>query len=160
MCSALFKGINTPFSIKANGYSSEGDFSLVCVCNGRFYGGGFNPSRSALPNDGDLEMLVATHVNIFTAAKVIGRYADGRANELPELVTILHGKKIEITSPEDMAINIDGELLISKTASIRLIPGGVNFLIPKGMKFFQKQTENGKFQITTFRSFCFTGMKL
>ena len=140
----LLKGINTPLSIKANGYANEGDFSLVCVCNGRYYGGGFNPSVNAMPNDGDLEMLVATHVNIFTAAKVIGKYATGRAAELPELVTILHGKKIEITSPEDMAINIDGELMISKTAAIHLVPGGVNFLVPKGMKFFQNSAENAK----------------
>ena len=38
-------------------YTAEGEHALR-ACNGRFYGGGFNPSLTAWPDDGILTSMV------------------------------------------------------------------------------------------------------
>ena len=53
------KGLNQRLTVTLDSGAYSGMFALVCVCNGRFYGGGFNPSRTALPDDGLLDILVA-----------------------------------------------------------------------------------------------------
>ena len=50
----VFKGIASPMRVRSGDFSAEGKHSLVCACNGRYYGGGFHPSRNARPDDGEL----------------------------------------------------------------------------------------------------------
>ncbi len=38
----LFKGIAQPLTVRGCGMEYSGGTSLICACNGRFYGGGFN----------------------------------------------------------------------------------------------------------------------
>ena len=92
----MFKGIACPMRISSGDYAGDGEFSLVCVCNGRFYGGGFNPSLDARPDDGMLDIFIVRKVNIFQFATLIGKYASGHAAELTDLVTHLQGREITI----------------------------------------------------------------
>ena len=46
------------------------------------------------------------------------------------------GERIEITGDAPMAVNVDGELIFGKTVTMQLVPGGVNFIVPKDMRFF------------------------
>lgn len=46
------KGITTTMTARAEGLTCGPELNLVCVCNGRFYGGGFNPTNDARPDDG------------------------------------------------------------------------------------------------------------
>lgn len=43
----LFKGIGSHWTVELDGETIEDDFSLVSVCNGRYYGGGFMPVAEA-----------------------------------------------------------------------------------------------------------------
>ncbi|MFQ7452458.1 MAG: hypothetical protein ACLRNQ_14870 [Flavonifractor plautii] len=40
------------------GASAGEAFTLICACNGRYYGGGFNPCPDAVPDDGLLDFVV------------------------------------------------------------------------------------------------------
>ena len=132
----IFKGISCPMRISAGDYHADGEFSLVCVCNGRFYGGGFNPSPDARPDDGELDMYIVKKVSLLQLASVIGKYSSGHAAELTQYVTHLHGTEITIEFDEDNVINLDGEAVYTKKAVMRLIPGSVRMIVPRGMKFF------------------------
>ena len=48
----MFKGIATPMKIRCGDFTVDGKTSLACACNGRYYGGGFNPCPTARPDDG------------------------------------------------------------------------------------------------------------
>lgn len=48
----VFQGISRNMRVRCGDFSSAGGHTLVCACNGRFYGGGFNPSLDARPDDG------------------------------------------------------------------------------------------------------------
>lgn len=134
----MFKGISRKMLVKCGSFTQEGEHSLICVCNGRFYGGGFNPSLKARPDDGDLDFYIVKKVNLFTFAALIGKYAAGKADELPKYVTHLHGTEISITFEEDNVINIDGEAMFAKNVTMRLVPQALNLVVPVGMIFFDE----------------------
>ena len=135
----MFKGIASPMRITSGDFSGDGEYSLVCVCNGRFYGGGFNPSPDARPDDGVLDIFIVKKVNIIQFASLIGKYASGHASELTKLVTHLQGQEITIDFGEENVINLDGEAYYTKRAVMRLLPGAVNLIVPRGMSFFDKE---------------------
>jgi len=132
----LFKGINRAMQVKSGDFEARGQHALVCACNGRFYGGGFNPSVSARPDDGELDIYVVKGLKLWEVPLLIGKYAAGRVDELPNYAVHLKGTEVDIVFEEENVVNIDGEALYSDKVSIRLVPGAARLLVPKGMKFF------------------------
>ena len=59
---------------------------MICIANGRWYGGGFNPLPEAEPDDGLLDVLMVKAVSRLTVAQVIGKYKAGRHAELRDLM--------------------------------------------------------------------------
>lgn len=137
----VFKGMNRHMHILADGFEADGEFAMVCVCNGRFYGGGFNPSLYALPDDGILDIYIVKKVNLLHFATLIGKYAKGHADELTKYVTHLRTDNIEIIFDDENVINIDGEAIYSEDAKIKLIPGAMKLVVPRGMRFFSQSRE-------------------
>ena len=133
----MFKGIATPMEIRCEDVSVSGKHTLVCACNGRFYGGGFNPSRDARPDDGILDVFIAKKVNLVQFAALIGKYAKGDADQMPSLITHVRtsGELVIRCEKEDVA-QLDGEALRAKEFRIRMVPGALNLIVPEGMKFF------------------------
>ena len=121
----------------------SGGTSLICACNGRFYGGGFNPIPDSMPDNGKLEFLVVRDVSRLTFIRLVGKYAKGRYRELEQYITHLEGDHLEIDSENEIVVNIDGEALYGKHVNFDLIPGGVNFLVPANMAFFHPETAGG-----------------
>lgn len=132
----MFKGISRNMYIKCGDYYAEGGHTLICACNGRFYGGGFNPTLNARPDDGELDFIIVRRVSLLTFARLIGKYAAGRADEFPKYVTHLKGTQIEIGFDEEEVVNLDGEALFAKRVTMNLVPGAAKLIVPKGMKFF------------------------
>lgn len=135
----VFQGISRHMYIKCGDYYTEGPHALVCACNGRYYGGGFNPTLTARPDDGELDFFIVRKVSLITFAKLIGKYASGLADNYPEYITHLRGKEIEIGFDDENVINVDGEALYSKIARMKLVPNALKLIVPKGMKFFERK---------------------
>ena len=135
----MFKGIATPMEIRCEDVSVSGKHTLVCACNGRFYGGGFNPSRDARPDDGILDVFIAKKVNLVQFAALIGKYAKGDADQMPSLITHVRtsGELVIRCEKEDVA-QLDGEALRATEFHVRMVPGALNLIVPKGMRFFEK----------------------
>ena len=127
------KGVKQRLRITSDDFSQERDITLVCACNGCFYGGGFNPVPEALPDDGILEFLVIKGVSRFKVAKVVGKYAKGKYRELSDIITHIRGQNMEIEADKEFVVGIDGESFRAKKISFKLVPKGVNFLFPNGV---------------------------
>lgn len=136
LLSELCRGLNTKMEISCNGTTYAGKFALACVCNGRYYGGGFQPSADAMPDDGELDIYLVKGVGLLTAAACIGKYASGRSDEVPQHVIHLKGQRISIAFPEENVINIDGESILSRSADMKLERGALNLILPNGFTFF------------------------
>ena len=132
----IFKGITRKMKVKCDDFTAEGSHTLVCACNGRFYGGGFNPSLDARPDDGILDIYIVKAVNLLQLPFLIGKYAKGKADELHKFVTHMRTDNLEIELDEDGVIQTDGEALTGKKVSIRLVPKALKLIVPAGMKFF------------------------
>ena len=137
----VLRGITRQMRIRSGAFCAEGENTLVCACNGRFYGGGFNPSTTARPDDGILDVFIVKKVSLLTLARLIGKYAAGKADDYPEYITHLRTDRVEISFNEENVVNLDGEALFAKEVKMQLVPGAMKLVVPRGMRFFQEAAQ-------------------
>lgn len=131
----LCKGIHKPYEIELNGHVITGNQTLICICNGRWYGGSFNPVPDAQPDDGILDILIIKPVNLFQVAEAIGKYQKGQYADYPHLIRHLRTDRIVIRTMEDSVINLDGEALRSNEVTFRIADQKLRFFYPKGLHY-------------------------
>ena len=132
----LIKGISQHFVITLDdGTRLDDKFTLICACNGRWYGGGFNPVPDAEPDDGLLEVLVVKKVSILTASRVIGKYKAGQYRQLPELISHHRCKSLTIACDKPSVVNVDGEAVFTGEAKITTMPRALRFFYPRGLSY-------------------------
>jgi len=129
----IIKGVKQNVKITYDDVIHETPTTLICACNGRFYGGGFNPVPDAIPDDGIIDFLIVDGVSRLKIAQIVGKYADGKYKELRNFITHIRGTEMLIEGNSELTINIDGEIIKADKISFKLIPKGVKFLFPKGM---------------------------
>lgn len=134
----VFKGIATDMHITAPGFTGDRKFTLVCACNGRYYGGGFNPSRDARPDDGELDIYIVEKVNVIKVAQLIGKYASGRSDEVGRYIHHVRGRELTIELEREDVVNMDGEAMTASHIQMRLLPHALNLLVPDTLHFFEK----------------------
>ena len=137
----LFKGISEHYVVELNGEKMDGKFTFVCVCNGRFYGGGFNPVPEADPTDGLLDVLLVDKVSLLQVPAVIGKYKNGRYKELPRLVKHYKTREITVHCDKPVPVNLDGEERTAQTIHMSLAGEKIRFFYPKGLTFEAKLPE-------------------
>lgn len=129
----LFKGIGTHWTITLDDVTTEGDWSLVSVCNGRYYGGGFMPVAEARMDDGVLNTLVVREVNRRTFLKFVGPYSRGEYAKFPEYAHCSRPKVVHIHSEKpDIVTCLDGESVVNSDVTIKLHDKKLNFFGPEG----------------------------
>ena len=129
----VIRGIARHFVVEIDGERFDEDFTMISICNGRFYGGGFNPVPEADPSDGLLDVLLVKKVSRLQAATVVGKYKDGRYKELPHLVRHFRTSSLKILCDEPSSINLDGELLVAKEVEFSVSPHKIRFFYPKSL---------------------------
>jgi YegS/Rv2252/BmrU family lipid kinase len=135
----VVKGIAEHYVVEIDGEVIDGRKTMICVCNGRFYGGGFNPVPEADPADGLLDVLVVEEVSRMQVPGVVGKYKAGRYKELPHLVRHFRTKSITIHCDKETPINLDGELRLAKTATFSVAEEKLRFFYPKGLVWRLKE---------------------
>lgn len=121
----------------------SGPTAILCICNGRFYGGGFCPAPEAQPDDGVLDMLLAGDVSRRTFARCVRRYAAGRYRECGGIIQAWHGDRAVFSGPEELVVVVDGEVLRGKRFTVALSGKKVNFFYPPGISWRKSsQTAN------------------
>lgn len=132
----LFKGIGRPMTVKMGPIDWQNrQTAIVCICNGRHYGGGFMPVADAMPDDGVLDMLLIRDVNLITFARLVGKYAKGLYKQLPEYIQDYHGQRVMFSSQQEITAVVDGEVMKGKNFEVKLSDKKVNFFYPAGAKY-------------------------
>ena len=134
----LFKGISEHYVVELNGEVVDGKHTFVCVCNGRFYGGGFNPVPEADPTDGKLDVLLVKKVGLLQVPGIIGKYKNGQYKELPDLVTHHLTDRIVIRCDKPTPVNLDGETRIAQTVEMSVAKEKLRFFYPRGLTWQAK----------------------
>lgn len=129
----LFKGIASHWTVTLDDEVIEDDFSLVSVCNGRYYGGGFMPVAEARMDDGVLNTLVVKKVSRVTFARFVGPYSKGEYSKFPEYAHCSTPQVIRIHSEKpDIVTCLDGESVVNSDVTIKLHDKKLNFFGPEG----------------------------
>ena len=131
----VIKGIAEHYVVEINGETIDADQTFICVCNGRFYGGGFNPIPEADPSDGMLDVLLVKKLSRLQVPGAIGKYKDGRYKELDHLATYYKTDKIVIRCDKPTPINVDGELLTAQDVEMKIAEKKIRFFYPKGLSW-------------------------
>ena len=134
----VIKGIAEHYVVELDGQRFDGKQTMVCVCNGRFYGGGFNPVPEADPTDGLLEILLVKKVSRLQVAKVIGKFKNGRYKELPKLIRHFRTDRIRIICDKPTPINLDGELRTLQDVTMSISDKKLRFFYPKDLTYQNK----------------------
>lgn len=129
------KGISEHYVVEINGERIDARQTMICVANGRYYGGGFYPVPEADPADGKLDVLLVKDLNVLQVAAVIGKYKKGLYATLPHLVRHFSTDHVRILCDRPTAINLDGELRRAETVDIRLTGEKLRFFYPKGLSW-------------------------
>ena len=135
----VIRGISEHYVVQINGETFDGDQTFVCACNGRYYGGGFNPVPEADPTDGKLDVLLVGPVSRLQVPMVIGKYKNGQYKQLPKLVKHFRTDSFRILCDKQTPINLDGELRVAQDVEMRIAEEKIRFFYPKGLTFAAKE---------------------
>ena len=131
----ILRGISEHYVIDVEGHCIDGRETFVCICNGRYYGGGFNPVPEADPSDGKLDVLVVRHLSRLEIPAVIGKYKEGRYKELGRYVRYFRTDRVKVTCDRPTPINLDGETRTATVAEFTVADEKLRFFYPKGLKW-------------------------
>ena len=129
----VVKGIAEHYTVEVEGETIDGEMTFICVCNGRYYGGGFNPIPEADPSDGKLDVLLVKKVTRMQVPAIIGKYKDGRYKELSEFARYIKTDSIKITCDKPTPVNLDGELRTAREIEMKVAKEKIRFFYPKGL---------------------------
>jgi len=131
----LARGIHEPYTVEIEGQRIEGHKTMICVCSGRYYGGGFNPIPEAEPDDGLLDVLLVEPVTLLEVAKLIGAYKAGRYKELPQWMRYFRTKTLTVHCEKESVINLDGEARWGRDVTFEAEPQALRFFYPRGLTY-------------------------
>ncbi len=131
----VLRGVSEHYRVEIDGETVDADHTLICACNGRFYGGGFNPVPDADPTDGFLDVLLVKKVSRLKVAQVVSKYKAGKYADYPHLIRRYRTKELKIICDKPTPVNLDGELRTAKEVAIRIAGEKLRFFYPRGLTF-------------------------
>ena len=134
----VIRGIAEHYVVEVNGEVVDDEHTFVCICNGRYYGGGFNPIPAADPADGMLDVLLVKKVSRSQVPFIIGKYKDGRNKELSDIARYVKTDSIRITCDKVRPINLDGEIRNAQVVEVSVAKEKIRFFYPKGLSWQAK----------------------
>lgn len=134
---SIFENIVTPMSrnlkIEIDGKDVSGDYVVLLVANGNYYGGGFNPVPDASVTDGKLNVLLIKKLSRLTVARVINAYKNGEYKNYPQYIDYFEAETVTVKQNDKyiMDLNLDGEVIGVSEAKISIGQKKIHFVVPK-----------------------------
>ena len=134
---SIFENIVTPMSrnlkIEIDGKDVSGDYVVLLVANGNYYGGGFNPVPDASVTDGKLNVLLIKKLSRLTVARVINAYKNGEYKNYPQYIDYFEAEAVTVKQNDKyiMDLNLDGEVIGVSEAKISIGQKKIHFVVPK-----------------------------
>lgn len=114
--------------------NESGEFLLCTAANGKYYGGSFCCAPYSVNDDGLMEVCLVKPISRSRFLSLVKSYEEGKHLEDPKFKDILvyrRCKKLEIIAEEDIALTIDGELVINKKFTCEIVPKAIKFAVPE-----------------------------
>lgn len=116
--------------IDGSNFEIKGDYLISALCNGGFYGSGFNPAPQAKIDDGYLNLLLASKIPLIRFIPLIKKYKEGRHKE-SKYINEIKVKSGTIKSKNKFIANADGEIFETDEIKFEVLPKALNWVIFK-----------------------------
>ena len=133
---ALMKSMKTGCSITVDHEPFfSGDILLCTFANAQYVGGSFKCAPRAEVDDGLIEVCLVKPISRLSFVKLIGSYTNGTHLDDPrmkDIVKYTRAKSLTVGSARGLLpVSLDGEVIERKRFTVEVVPGGVNFALPK-----------------------------
>jgi diacylglycerol kinase (ATP) len=124
---------NKPMTVNIDGVTHElKKAQQVVVANCQFFGGGMRIAPSASPTDGVFDVILIGNAGKLETIRGIGDMTAGRhLDQHNPKMELMYGKRISVSSPERVRIDLDGEQPGFLPALFEIQPGAIEFITPR-----------------------------
>jgi diacylglycerol kinase family enzyme len=124
---------NKPMTVVIDGNTYELPKSQqVIVANCQYFGGGMQMAPSASPTDGVFDVILIGNAGKLETIRGMNDVKNGRhLDQQNPHYQLLYGKRISVTSPERVRIDVDGEDPGFLPALFEIQPGAIEFITPR-----------------------------
>lgn len=102
---------------------------FAVVANAPYYGGGYMAAPGAQPDDGRLNFTLVDTISKLKVPGFLKRYEKGAINDLSYCKLDLC-EKMSFTADKLTPVNLDGEIIESKSMDFSIVKKAVSFIVP------------------------------
>ncbi|HEX3507979.1 MAG TPA: diacylglycerol kinase family protein, partial [Candidatus Dormibacteraeota bacterium] len=107
---ALIGWKNKPMQVVVDGNAIDIVAQQVVVANCQYFGGGMRMAPSAKPTDGVFDVILVGNVGKIETARKLGSIRNGtHLDDHNPKIQLMYGKRISVTSTENVRVDLDGE---------------------------------------------------
>jgi diacylglycerol kinase (ATP) len=127
----LMRWRNKLMRIEIDGAAQELVAQQVVVANGQYFGGGMRVAPGALPDDGQLDVVVMGDLGRMESARGLGKIRRGaHLTEPHPKVSHRRARQVRVSSPETVRVDVDGEQPGLLPAVFDVLPGALRVVVP------------------------------
>lgn len=109
---------------KSQEKDEKGNFTILSICNGRYYGGGYNISPKASLEDNYFDVYYINKLRLPSIINLLLKLKKGKL-EQDKRTNHFKTNKITVTSEEPIRFNVDGETIENTKFEIKIIPKAI-----------------------------------
>lgn len=103
---------------------------LIAIMNGRWYGGGFQPTPDASIQDGLLDICVVSDMSFIRMLQLLPKYFKGQHKGNPE-VEFYRTNELVLHTSKMSSVSCDGETSKQDRLTLKLVKNGLTLRVPK-----------------------------
>lgn len=109
-------------------HASKKSYLMICVANGKSYGGGFKVAPNASPHDGVFDVITVDAIAVLRRLLHLPAIRSGKHLHLP-IVSHHYTSGMTIESPSLLPAHLDGEYFEAERFEVELVPHQYTFLV-------------------------------
>lgn len=109
---------------KSQEKDEKGNFTILSICNGRYYGGGYNISPKASLEDNCFDVYYINKLRLPSIINLLLKLKKGKL-EQDKRTNHFKTNNITVTSEEPIRFNVDGETIENTEFEIKIIPKAI-----------------------------------
>lgn len=104
----------------------------VVIANCQFFGGGMKMAPSASPTDGVFDVVLVKDAGKIETMRGMNDIRSGKhLDQTNPKIELMYGKRISVSSPDKVRVDIDGEAVGFLPALFEMQPGAIEFITPR-----------------------------
>lgn len=113
-----------------DGVIRDGEYYIICLMNGSYYGNGAKAAPLAQIDDGYFDLILFKKANRIKTYKTLVKYLKGKAT-IKDGIETIRCKELIVDSNEDMICQSDGENYVTKHLDVKMLHNYLKLKVSK-----------------------------